>query len=127
MVYIRDNYPDNYIVKYITEEKYPVMYAQKLIYDTHNAYIGAFATTGVVGTGILFVFLALILFRVMRYITKKESVSFNVYMLFAIWIFILISSFFESDLFFKCTSISLIFWIVSGLLVKVTANQEDKT
>ena len=125
MVYIRDNYPDNYIVKYITEEKYPVMYAQKLIYDTHNAYVGAFATTGVVGTGILFAFLALILFRVMRYITKKESVSFNVYMLFAIWIFILISSFFESDLFFKCTSISLIFWVVSGLLVKVTANREE--
>ncbi len=126
MVYIRDNYPDNYIVKYITEEKYPVMYAQKLIYDTHNAYIGAFATTGIVGTSILFVFLALILFRAMRYIIKKESVSFDVYILFAIWIFILISSFFESDLFFKCTSISLIFWIVSGLLVKVTTNQDDK-
>ncbi len=117
MVYIRENFPDLFIVKYI-RENYSYMFENNLIYDTHNAYFGAFATTGVIGLLVLLAFLAIGFVRVVQYVVKKSDHLRLTYVLLTLVVFILVASFFDSDVFFRCTSTSVIFWLITGLLLK---------
>lgn len=119
MKYIKENFPGRFIVKYI-KKNYPVMFAKGLIYDTHNAYLGAFASTGLLGLLLLMIFLVCGFVRSVRYILKSGKISSGVFITLAIILFILSSSFFDSDLFFKCTSTSVIFWLTTGILLKIT-------
>lgn len=126
MSYIRENFPDMFIVEYI-REKYPRMFAKSLIYDTHNAYFGAFATTGVIGLLVLLAFLAMGFVRTVRFVVKAPERSGLTYVLLTVIVFILASSFFDSDVFFKCTSTSVIFWMTTGLLLKSIDAEAIKT
>lgn len=119
MVSIRENFPNLFVVKYI-KENYPLMYSKELIYDTHNAYIGAFVMAGILGVILLMIFLVCGFVRTVRYIAKNKKVSLSVYTILAVVVLILAASFFESDLFFRCTSTSVIFWLVTGILLMVT-------
>lgn len=115
--YVRQNYPDLFIVEYI-KTYYPEMFKHNYIYDTHNAYLGAFVSSGAIGLAVLLAFLLFIFYKAVKHIYKCKKVSVWTYALMAIWILILVSSFFDSDLFFKCNSTSVVFWFISGLLVK---------
>ena len=96
------------------------MYSKELIYDTHNAYIGAFVMAGILGVILLMIFLVCGFVRTVRYIANNKKVSLSVYTILAVVVLILAASFFESDLFFRCTSTSVIFWLVTGILLMVT-------
>jgi len=115
--HITNEYSDKYIVQHI-KECYPSMFARGYIYDTHSAYVGALVMTGVAGVAVLFVFLILGLVKLMKALSKKQDVGLLV--LFATLVFILITSFFDSDLFFRCTSTSVLFWLISGFALKLT-------
>ncbi len=116
MQYIRENYPSHHIVEYIRQE-YPDMYRSGLIYDTHNAYLGAFAMGGLLGLLGVLAFLLLLAVKGIRYVCRCKKISPAVALLFTMLLFILVASFFDSDLFFHCTSASVTFWFLSGLML----------
>ncbi len=118
---IKEEYSDLFIVKYI-KDNYPFMYENNLIYDTHNAYVGAFVMAGAVGVVLLLIFIVLGFLRTVRYFRTHEKPSIAAYLLLALIVVMLSASFFESDLFFRCTSTSVIFWMSVGMLLKYTPN-----
>lgn len=117
MLYIIDNYPDSFIVSNI-RENHPDMFSKNSIYDTHNAYIGAFVTTGLVGIILLFTFLIMGLVNILKALIKSKKIVLEIYVFLGVLVFILVASFFDSDLFFRCTSTSILFWYFSGLTLK---------
>lgn len=123
MTYIKNNFSDLYIVQYI-KDNYPLMYENNLIYDVHNAYLGAFATTGLLGLLVLLAFLICGLIKTLRFIFKSKTIQSSAIYLLGVLVFILVSSFFDSDLFFKCTSTSVIFWLLCGMLLLHCDNSE---
>ncbi len=127
MIYTAENYPDKYIVSHIKEIA-PNMYEHGIIYDTHNAYIGAFVSTGIIGFILLLAFLVICAIKVLKRIFSKKDVSLELILAIAFVVFTLAVSFFDSDLFYKCTGTSVIFWLFCGILVKNTINfkNEDK-
>ena len=94
------------------------MYANGLIYDTHNGYLSVLVTTGVFGGLALGGFLISCFRRVWCYFIKNNMYSSKVLLLFILIFIILVSVFFDSDLFFKCTSTSVVFWLLSGVLMR---------
>lgn len=118
---ITTEYSDKYIVQYIMNS-HPSMFERGYIYDTHNAYVGALIMTGIAGILTLFVFLIMGLMQILKVLSKKQSTELLV--LFAILVFILITSFFDSDLFFRCTSTSVLFWLISGFALKYCQEQQ---
>ena len=125
---IRENYPDAFIVGKI-KEYYPAMYDRGLIYDTHNAYLSVFVTAGVIGVLAMGVFLLYGAVKMFRYLLCTSRPSGAVLTLSMILIMILVAVFFDSDMFFKCTDTSMIFWIASGfLLVRIDGEmKKNKT
>lgn len=116
MPIIRDSEPDLYIVSYI-RETHPLMYDSDLIYDTHNCYISVFVTSGILGVIVFGSFLVLCAGTVLGRLFRGECCSDKVVLLMVLVVTILISAFFDSDLFFKCTSTSVVFWMTAGLLM----------
>lgn len=125
MTYIKNNFSDLYIVQYI-KDNYPLMYENNLIYDVHNAYLGAFATTGLLGLLVLLAFLICGLVKTLRFIFKRKTIQSTAIYLLGVLVFILVSSFFDSDLFFKCTSTSVVFWMLCGMLLLHCDNSEKE-
>ncbi len=120
---IRENYPEKYIVTYI-RDKYPNMYEQNLIYDTHNGYLSVFVSGGVVCVLVFGFFLVLIAVRVIKKVCGKQPLSPSFMALLTMLIVILVATFFDSDVFFKCTSTSMLFWLLLGFMVKELKPQE---
>ena len=110
---------DDSEVKYI-KDNYPFMYEKDYIYDTHNAYVGALVMSGAVGVILLLVFIVIGFLKTVKYFRTTEKPSLAIYLMLALIVIMLSASFFEADLFFRCTSTSVIFWISAGLLVKHT-------
>ncbi len=125
MAHIKSSFPNLYIVQYI-KENYPLMYENDLIYDVHNAYLGAFATTGLLGVLFLLAFLICGLVKILRFVFKRRGIARETLYLLCMLVFILVSSFFDSDLFFKCTSTSVLFWLLCGMLLKTTEQSEQE-
>ncbi|MBO7217449.1 MAG: O-antigen ligase family protein, partial [Clostridia bacterium] len=71
MKYISDNFPDMFIVKYI-KNNYPLMIEKGLIYDTHNAYVGVFAASGIVGSLLIIALLLFGFIRVVKHLNKGK-------------------------------------------------------
>ncbi len=122
---IRENHPDAFIVSKI-KNSYPAMYDQGLIYDTHNAYLSIFVTSGLIGVLVMTVFLICCAVKVFRYLITSKNHSWSVMALALVLIMILVVSFFDSDMFFKTTDTSMIFWIVSGFLLCLIDRESKK-
>lgn len=118
--HITNEYSNKYIVQYI-KEFHPSMYERGYIYDTHSAYVGALVMTGIAGVLLLFVFLILGLIRLLKALAKKQSGGLLT--LLFVLVFILVTSFFDSDLFFRCTSTSVLFWLISGFAIKLAKDE----
>lgn len=125
MIYTAENYPDKYIVSHIKESA-PSMYERGIIYDTHNAYISAFVSTGVIGFGILLAFLVICAAKALKHIFSKKTLSLGFVLALSLVIFTLAVSFFDSDLFYKCTGTAVTFWLFCGLLIKQTRKEEPE-
>lgn len=119
MEIIKQEYPDKYIVQYI-RDNYPLMFSLNRIYDTHNGYLAVFAGSGLLGIIAMGAFLILFGLRTLKYFIKNKRVSgFSVLVVTALAV-ILTSVFFDSDLFYKCTSTSVMFWMLAGFMMKIT-------
>ena len=117
MQYIMQNYPDYYIVSHMVAY-YPDMIAHNRIYDTHNAYISAWISGGTVVLLLVIVFLLNIVIRSLRCLYKQETISRELILELSVLAFLLIASFFSTDLFFKCTFSSVAFWVDCGFLIR---------
>ena len=114
MSVIKALHPDIYIVDYIYHN-YPSMYEKGLIYDVHNAYLSIYAESGVIGTLAFGAFLLSCIFNILkRLLGKVKKLSPSLIATSIIIASIMISAFFDSDLFFRCTSTSVLFWFIIG-------------
>lgn len=115
---IKEQRPDSFLVEYI-RDNYPSMYSDGLIYDTHNCYLSVVVTTGILGVAALVLFFAFCIKKVFAYFFLRDAKpSATVLCLVMVVIAIMSAAFFDSDLFYKCTDTSLIFWTVSGFLIR---------
>lgn len=122
MTIIRDQYPNYYIVKQIREH-YLQMYADGLIYDAHNCYLLIFISAGLLGVLTLGAFLLLCVKRVLCHLMRQKKLRAETMATLVMLVIILIAAFFDSDLFFKCTSNSVTFWLLAGLMMKETEEE----
>lgn len=122
---IKEHYPNVFIVKYISDN-FPTLFGKNLIYDTHNSYLSIYASSGVLGVIALGSFFFLCVRRVLKYIWKEKKLSASFFAAGMIIAVIVTSAFFDSDLFFKCTDTSVIFWIMAGFMIKLTLNGKEQ-
>ena len=113
---IRENYPESFIVSKI-RAYYPENYDRGIICDTHNAYLSIFVTCGVIGVIAMGAFLVCCAIKTFKYLLLTQRPSGYVLLLSVLLLMILVVVFFVTDLFFICTDISMLFWIVGGFLL----------
>ena len=119
MKIIKDNFPDYYIVEY-AQEKYPQAYIENQIYETHNSYLTLLTGTGLVGFVIMGAFLVLSVLSALKCFITRRYISNYAILLMVMLGMILIFNIFESVLFYAYTSISVVFWLMMGILAKET-------
>lgn len=115
MKIIYEEFPDTYIVQYIVDN-YPNMILEGRIYDTHNAYLNLYVSTGILGVLVIGLFIILSIKDALVYLVRSPKISSFFIMVSICLIIIGVASFFDTDLFFKCSSASLLFWLFCGLL-----------
>ena len=104
-----------YIIEYI-EEHHPNMIANGLIYDTHNAYIAVLIQGGLLACVVLLIFAYRLATDALRAFWRQDSNGFGLLTCISIVAFIATSSFFDSELFFRTTAASVVFWALCGLI-----------
>ena len=114
--YIWENYPDSYVVKDF-KAYYPLDYAMKRVYATHNTYLHVLIATGIFG------FMAVVGFifsSAQKFLKNHISGKGSVKDLFFCSILVMLLSFifFEVDIFMRTTAMSFVFWLVAGVLLK---------
>ncbi len=117
MKIIKQEFPDIFIVSYI-RDKYPLSYSLDRIYDTHNGYVALAAGTGLLGLLAMGAFLALYAYTTLRHFIRSKKTELFEVLLFTLLAVIVVSVFFDSDLFYKCTCTSVIFWLLAGFMMK---------
>lgn len=123
MKIIKQEFPDIFIVSYIREH-YPLTYSLDRIYDTHNGYVAIVAGTGLLGLLAMGAFLVLYAVRTLKYFIKAKRPDSFWIMIFTLLAVIVVSVFFDSDLFYKCTCTSIIFWMLAGFMMKAVDEGE---
>lgn len=104
-----------YIVDYI-KEHHPSMIKQGLIYDVHNGYLSAFVQGGLLACFFLAVFLWRLIGDAVRVFLRGHKTDFSLFCALCVLAFIMVAVFFDSDLFFRMTSTSVVFWAICGFL-----------
>ena len=124
MTVIKASHPDIYIVNYIYNN-YPNMYEKGLIYDVHNAYLSIYAESGIIGTLVFGAFLLSCVFNISKRLLKKvKNLSPSLIATSIMIVSIMVSAFFDSDLFFRCTSTSVLFWFIMGYNMNILDNKD---
>lgn len=124
MTVIKELHPDIYIVNYIYNN-YPGMYEKGLIYDVHNAYLSIYAESGIIGTLVFGAFLVSCVFSISKRLLKKvKNLSPALIATSIMIVSIMISAFFDSDLFFRCTSTSVLFWFIMGINMNILDSKD---
>lgn len=124
MPYIFANHPDLYIVSHMVK-CYPNMIAHSRIYDTHNGYISAMISGGLITMVLLVVFLVSLTVKGLKSLYRQKTMSAELLLELSILSFLLIDAFFATDLFFKCTIGSVLFWINYGFMVRNIRNTAE--
>ena len=122
---IRARYPDIFIVSYI-RDRYPQRFAQGYIYDVHNGYLGLIVSTGLLGTCSMGAFFFLWLRRLLIWLRGRRRLSREALALLAALTLILTAVFFDSDLFFRYNSTSLLFWLLAGSTFRLTEPEKGR-
>lgn len=121
--YIRENYPDTYIVDPF-KDLYPELYEQGNVYGTHNTYLTVLVYSGIFGL----VFLLVFLFNGARSVLTRMihgALSPFEAMISAVVLMILTAGFFEEDLFLTVTANSCFFWLCAGFLLNSHREEAD--
>ncbi|WP_172623317.1 O-antigen ligase family protein [Arabiibacter massiliensis] len=114
-----------YIIDYI-EENYPEMIEQGLIYDVHNGYLGILVQSGLIGFVLVFIFLYRLISDALRAYFHREALDASLLVMISALAFILVAVFFDSDLFFRMTSTSVVFWMLGGFIASNSEVRESR-
>ena len=126
MPYVKENFPNLYIVEYI-KENYPAKYEADVIYHVHNGYLMVFVSAGFIGIILLLIYLVLCAVRVIKFIFYNEKVDAQFILLFSIVIAGCVAAFFDRGIFLSDNGQSFIFWIGAGALLKKISPKSQKT
>ncbi|MCF2680724.1 O-antigen ligase family protein [Faecalicatena contorta] len=113
--YILGTSPRN--VEEYMEDKYPEIYEKNRRYETHNGYLSVFVGTGIIGLGIVILYMILVGKKVCRYLFCKECINNDFVNLFSILVVILIYTFFFTELFFVSNLTTSVFWLLLGAIM----------
>lgn len=125
MSIIQEEFPDIYIVQY-SKEHFPQSFELGRIYDTHNGYLAIGISTGLLGFIAMGAFLICILIRALKYFIKNKHPESIAVLIFTMLVIIAVSILFDTDIFYKCSCGSVIFWLLIGCMVKYTELPENK-
>lgn len=121
MMYIRDHYPDLFIVDYV-RDNFPEKYEAGVIYHVHNGYLMVLVSTGIVGFLILVVYLILCVAKCLTYIAKHRTLGAEFVVLLMIAASGAVSAFFDKGIFFMDSAPTFYFWFVLGILMKLVTD-----
>lgn len=113
--YIREHYPDTFIVTYF-KEKYPLSYSKGNVYDAHNAYLFTIVTSGIMGFAALLGFLINCTYDVVNR-TLKANMTDQEALLAAVIAMLLTAGMFEKNTFIPVSFIAGSFWMTAGFLM----------
>ena len=115
MEYIRNYYPNLFIVQYF-KEKYPLKYEKKNeVYDPHNTALNVLVSTGLIGLSFVIIF-AVTLYRIILMRYRQGKLRMLDYFLITILITTATALMFETDVFYQCSFTSIVFWMMTGFL-----------
>lgn len=123
MAYIRENHPENYLVKYI-RDTFPEKYEAGLIYHVHNGYLMVYVSTGLLGFGLLVAFLLLCVVRVFRYLHRHPETDPEMMIAMTVVIAGGVAAFFDKGIFFMDNTPAVLFWIAAGYVMKKAAAEK---
>lgn len=113
VIYDRYHGTDLYIVDFI-EQNYPNMIANGLIYDVHNGYLSILVQAGLLGLILIAIFFLRLGGDALRAYSCDEKENFELLLIIALVAVVMTAVFFDSDLFFRTTSTSVLFWMICG-------------
>ncbi len=118
-------YPNGgiFIIDHI-KENYPNMFASGLIYDVHNAYISMLVQGGLISFCLIMLFVVRIIKAFVRGIRAQNIDKAPFVLLGFVLVFILVAAAFNTTLFFKMTSASVVFWVASGFVVALSKDSK---
>lgn len=111
--YIFGMSPRNSVKVFVTEN--PKSYIGQTEYETHNGYLSVFVCTGVAGSLLMIIFLALQGKRIFGIIIHKKVISSEHMCCLFVIMNISIFAFFFTDLFFVNNIVATLFWTLLGL------------
>lgn len=124
MSIIQETFPNTYIVQY-SKEHFPQSFELGRIYDTHNGYLAIFISTGLFGFIAMGAFLICILIMVLRYIIKNKKPDSMAVLIFTMLVIMSVSILFDTDIFYKCSGASVVFWILISSIMKFIQPQKE--
>lgn len=104
------------VAKYM-EDRHPEVYEQNKGYETHNGFLSVFVGTGVIGLGIVLLFMILTGRKIALYCFAKGSTDKGFITAFSVIVVILIYTCFFTELFFVNNLTTAIFWTLLGFLM----------
>ncbi len=113
---IQDSAPELYIAQFYQNNR-PDRYAQGEIYDVHSGYLSIFVMGGLMSVLTLGVFLLCCVVKVASRFFATITVSRERIICLGSIIAIMVATIFDSDLFFRCTGTSVLFWLFAGFLM----------
>lgn len=124
MPYIRDHYPDLFIVQYVRDH-FPAKYDAGVIYHVHNGYLMVLVSTGILGVLALAVYLVLCVARCLRHIARSAQLAPSFVVLLMIAASGAVSAFFDKGIFFMDSAPTFYFWFALGILMYVTKKENS--
>ena len=122
--YLYERYSDHFVVDFM-KTAYPYEYQKQQAYMTHNAYLHVLVTTGIFGLAALMIFLVRFLASAMKNLVRGRGGNLET-AAFLMVVLLLTGILFESDVFLRATSGSMIFWTAMGCLSRaVTENRGE--
>ena len=99
------------------EDQHPEIYERNKRYETHNGFLSVFVGTGILGLGVVLLFMILTGKKIFLYCFGKNPISKEFMVVFSVLIVILIYTCFFTELFFVNNLTTSVFWMLLGTLM----------
>ncbi|MBQ2676712.1 MAG: O-antigen ligase family protein [Clostridia bacterium] len=109
------------------EKYFPDSFMVQRQYSTHNGYLSLLTYTGVLGAGVMLVFILLYFYHLLKKLfgAKSDYHTLSVAPLLGLIALVVISAFPMMMIFFLNTIRELIFWLMLGYIIVLTGGEED--
>lgn len=107
------------------QAKLPKTYLAQTKLAVHNAYLNVLVCTGILGAGVIFIFMMKTILGILKFIFSNNVANKSVlYYLIAVTI-LAVSGLFHNEIFFMTTSSPLVFWIFLGAINRYIQLQKN--